>query len=122
MPQYKDMTPQEFLQYAEKSSHELGSLGGGWVIDYETGRKYQMDSEDTAIFVSSAPFMIKELVDRLSGAGYDYYTGFNNMMNDITDLILVVSDQVGPASNDHWIVKALEAIQAGEYKRTFDNK
>jgi hypothetical protein len=63
---YEDMSLQDFADYARNSSPELGSLGDGWLINYETGEQSKVaGDEPTAIFLASAREMVLELVRRL---------------------------------------------------------
>jgi hypothetical protein len=62
---YEEMTLEDFRQIADSLSDEWGSLGDGILIDYETGKHYQLPSEEAAMFLSSAHFMLKALLKRL---------------------------------------------------------
>lgn len=64
--EYKDMTLKDFADYARNSSAELGSLGNGAMINYESGEMSDMAGDEaTAIFLASAREMVLELVGRL---------------------------------------------------------
>lgn len=66
MTEYKDMTLVDFANLARHSSPELGSLGKGWLVNYDTGKQSDIaGDEDTAIFLASAREMVLELVKRL---------------------------------------------------------
>lgn len=65
MSEYSEMKDIEFLNYAIDSSPELASLGGGLMCDYETGYKWQVIDEETALFLASAREIVIELVSRL---------------------------------------------------------
>lgn len=62
---YETMTAEDYDAIAESLSAEWGSLGGGELIDYETGKRYQLPSEEAAMFLSSAHFMLKAMIKRL---------------------------------------------------------
>lgn len=63
---YETMTAADFDEIAESLSAEWGSLGGGDLIDYETGKHYQLPSEEAAMFLASAHFMLKAMIKRLN--------------------------------------------------------
>lgn len=72
---YDEMTAEDFDAIAESLSAEWGSLGGGTLIDYETGKRYELPSEEAAMFLSSAHFMLKAMIKRLqspSPAPFDH--------------------------------------------------
>lgn len=70
--QYKDMSISDFLNLASQSSDEMGSLGGGKMVDYETGHYFDVRDEETAVFVASARNMVEELCKRLNRQANDY--------------------------------------------------
>lgn len=63
---YNDMSITDFLNYASESSDEMASLGGGKMVDYETGKYFDVRDEQTAVFVASARNMVEELCKRLN--------------------------------------------------------
>ena len=63
---YNDMSISDFLDYASASSDEMASLGGGNMVDYETGKYFEVRDEQTAVFVASARNMVEELCKRNS--------------------------------------------------------
>jgi hypothetical protein len=63
---YNDMSISDFLDYASASSDEMASLGNGRMIDYETGKYFEVKDEETAVFVASARNMLEELCKRNS--------------------------------------------------------
>lgn len=62
---YSDMSISDFLDYASASSDEMASLGNGRMVDYETGKHFDVKDEETAVFVASARNMVEELCKRL---------------------------------------------------------
>lgn len=74
MTSYTKMTLKEFIDLARNSSPELGSLGYGWLINYETGERGLIGDEETAIFLASAREIVLELVRRLQETGREQVT------------------------------------------------
>lgn len=64
MTEYKDLPPKSIYDLTLASSAELGALGNGVLIDYETGQRYQFD-QDTAMFLASARSIVLHLIHRL---------------------------------------------------------
>ena len=64
MTEYKDLPPKSIYDLTLASSAELGALGNGILIDYETGQRYQFD-QDTAMFLASARTIVLHLIHRL---------------------------------------------------------
>jgi hypothetical protein len=65
MSEYTDMTLTELENAALLSSPELGSLSGGRMINYETGKPFLVCDEDTAVFIASARSIVLELIRRI---------------------------------------------------------
>lgn len=59
-----EFTLRQLVDLANESSAELGNLGGGLLVDYESGARYQFD-ESTAAFLASARSIVMELARRL---------------------------------------------------------
>jgi hypothetical protein len=64
MTEAHEFTLRQLVDYATFSSSELGDLGGGNLIDYESGKTYYFDAE-TATFLASARSIVLELARRL---------------------------------------------------------
>lgn len=64
MTEYKDLTLEEIMDYATKSSSELASIGDD-LVNYETGQQWFFADEDTTLFLASARPLVIELVRRL---------------------------------------------------------
>lgn len=62
---YEDMSITDFLNLSSQSSDEMGSLGGGKMVDYETGHYFDVRDEDTALFIASARSIVEHLCKRL---------------------------------------------------------
>ena len=69
MSDYRELTLKQFADLARNSSNELGSMSDGQMVDYETGKYFQVSDEDTALFLASAREIVLELVKRLIALG-----------------------------------------------------
>lgn len=65
MNQYAEMTLKQFADLARNSCAELGSMSNGLMVNYETGKYFQVADEETALFLASSREMVLELVKRL---------------------------------------------------------
>lgn len=62
---YSDIALEVFVNLAKESSSELGSLGNGVLIDYESGKHFHFSEDDTPKFLSSARSIVLELARRI---------------------------------------------------------
>lgn len=65
MPESHDMELKVFVDLAKNSSGEIGALGNGVLINYETGKSVQFVDEETAMFLASAREIVLEMARRI---------------------------------------------------------
>lgn len=65
MSQYTDIPLKTFVDLAKESSSEMGSMDGGLMVDYESGRYFQVPDVETALFIASAREIVLELARRI---------------------------------------------------------
>lgn len=65
MTEYNNIPLEALVDLAKESSSELGSLGNGALIDYESGTHFQFSEDETPKFLSSARSIVLELARRI---------------------------------------------------------
>ena len=65
MPDYIDIPLKTFVDLAKESSSEMGAMDNGLMVDYETGRYFQVPDAQTALFIASAREIVLELARRI---------------------------------------------------------
>lgn len=65
MAEYSDIPLEAFVNLATDSSDELGDLGKGVLIDYESGKSFHFAEADTPKFLASARSIVLEMARRI---------------------------------------------------------
>jgi len=63
--EYKDIELIKLVNVAVESCAELGAISGNVVINYETGKTFEVPDAETALFIASAREIVLELARRI---------------------------------------------------------